>query len=97
MSSKSELARLAWLGALDAHVEAARAHDSAAAVFARRGDLASAEQAWAFAAHERAMHEAALARHPEWVPGKSDPAKYPDGVALLDVCLPRRKWHGWPG
>ena len=73
MSSKSELARLAWLGALDAHVEAARVRDRAAVLFARRGDLASAEQAWAFAAHERAMHAAALARQPEWVPGKSDP------------------------
>ena len=73
MSSKSELARLAWLGALDAHVDAARVHDRAAVLFARRGDIASAEQAWAFAAHERAMHAAALARQPEWVPGKSDP------------------------
>jgi hypothetical protein len=53
---------------VDAHLEAARAHDNAAAVFARRGDLASAEQAWAFAANERAMHAAALARHPEWTP-----------------------------
>ncbi len=68
MSSKPELARLAWLSALDAHLEAARAHDNAAAVFARRGDLASAEQAWAFAATERAMHAEALARHPEWGP-----------------------------
>jgi hypothetical protein len=62
-----------WLRAMDARLEAARAHDRAAAVFARRGDLASAEQASAFAASERAMHEAALARHPEWVPGESDP------------------------
>jgi hypothetical protein len=53
---------------MDAHLEAARAHERAAVLLTRRGNIASAEQASAFAANERAMHAAALARHPEWAP-----------------------------
>jgi hypothetical protein len=68
MSAETEVARLAWLRALDAHLEAAGAHDRGAVLLTRRGNIAGAEQASAFAAHERAMHATALARHPEWAP-----------------------------
>jgi hypothetical protein len=68
MSNKSEPARLAWLHALDVHLEAARVHEAAAAAFERRGNSTHAKQASAFAVAERAAHSRALARHPEWAP-----------------------------
>jgi hypothetical protein len=63
----AEVARLAWLSALEAHVRAAEAHAEAAAFHAQSGKHPERRQAELDRLRlERAEFDAALAWHPEW-------------------------------
>ncbi|HTX13258.1 MAG TPA: hypothetical protein VME22_31870 [Solirubrobacteraceae bacterium] len=59
--------RRLWLGTLNAHVRAVHAHEIAASLFERIGDISRAHIESGLAASERVAYAQAAARHPEWV------------------------------
>jgi hypothetical protein len=80
MAMTIDQARDVWLRVVNAHMPAARAHEIAAELFGRLGDVGLAEAESELAVGQRRACTAQLARHPEWT---EDLDERPDAHAAV--------------